>query len=127
MKKFILTLFLIISNLFSFDSNIQGSYAIGIFHENGTGENIQHKKITQDDYNGICFSKIVIFGNISNNSKIEVKIENSLGYIQNQIPIYNKNKIKIGTEITFIHYNVDKGYFEIKIDNKLYDSKVFIK
>lgn len=57
MKKFILTLFLIISNLFSFDSNIQGSYAIGIFHENGTGENIQHKKITQDDYNGICFSK----------------------------------------------------------------------
>ncbi|CAM3428467.1 hypothetical protein [Arcobacter aquimarinus] len=127
MKKFILTLFLIISNLFSFDSNIQGSYAIGIFHENGTGENIQHKKITQDDYNGICFSKIVIFGNISNNSKIEVKIGNSLGYIQNQIPIYNKNKIKIGTEITFIHYNVDKGYFEIKIDNKLYDSKVFIK
>lgn len=85
------------------------------------------KKITQDDYNGICFSKIVIFGNISNNSKIEVKIGNSLGYIQNQIPIYNKNKIKIGTEITFIHYNVDKGYFEIKIDNKLYDSKVFIK
>lgn len=127
MKKFILTLFLTISNLFSFDSNIQGSYAIGVFHENGTGENIQHKKITQDDYNGTCFSKIVIFGNISNNSKIEVKIGNSLGYIQNQIPIYNKNKIKIGTEITFIHYNVDKGYFEIKIDNKLYDSKVFIK
>lgn len=127
MKKFILTLFLTISNLFSFDSNIQGSYAIGVFHENGTGENIQHKKITQDDYNGTCFSKIVIFGNISNNSKIEVKIGNSLGYIQNQIPIYNKNKIKIGTEITFIHYNVEKGYFEIKIDNKLYDSKVFIK
>jgi len=127
MKKFILTLFLTISNLFSFDSNIQGSYAIGVFHENGTGENIQHKKITQDDYNGTCFSKIVIFGNISNNSKIEVKIGNSLGYIQNQIPIYNKNKIKIGIEITFIHYNVDKGYFEIKIDNKLYDSKVFIK
>ncbi|RXJ85750.1 hypothetical protein [Arcobacter cloacae] len=127
MKKFILTLFLTISNLFSFDSNIQGSYAIGVFHENGTGENIQHKKITQDDYNGTCFSKIVIFGDISNNSKIEVKIGNSLGYIQNQIPIYNKNKIKIGTEITFIHYNVDKGYFEIKIDNKLYDSKVFIK
>lgn len=127
MKKFILTLFLTISNLFSFDSNIQDSYAIGVFHENGTGENIQHKKITQDDYNGTCFSKIVIFGNISNNSKIEVKIGNSLGYIQNQIPIYNKNKIKIGTEITFIHYNVDKGYFEIKIDNKLYDSKVFIK
>ncbi|CAM3878768.1 hypothetical protein [Arcobacter cloacae] len=127
MKKFILTLFLTISNLFSFDSNIQGSYAIGVFHENGAGENIQHKKITQDDYNGTCFSKIVIFGNISNNSKIEVKIGNSLGYIQNQIPIYNKNKIKIGTEITFIHYNVDKGYFEIKIDNKLYDSKVFIK
>ena len=30
------------------------------FHENGTGENIQHKKNYQDDYNGICFSKIVI-------------------------------------------------------------------
>jgi hypothetical protein len=127
MKKIILTLFLTISYLFSFNSNIQSSYAIGIFHENGEGENIQHKKISDNDYNGTCFSKIIIFGEFSSNSKIEVKIGNSLGYMQNQIPIYNKNKIKIATEITFIHYNLDKGYFEIKIDNKLYDTKVFIK
>ena len=126
MKKTIYLLLINTFTLFAFDSKIQASYAIGIFNENGNGENIQHKKITSNDYNGICYSKIVIFGNFKN-SKVEVKIGNSLGYIQNQIPIYNKNKIKIGTEITFIHYNVDKGYFEIKIDNKLYDSKVFIK
>ena len=36
-------------------------------------------------------------------------------------------KIKIGEELTFKHFNVKKGYFEVKIDNKIYDSKVFIK
>ena len=30
-------------------------------------------------------------------------------------------------EITFKHYTVEKGYFEVRINNKLYDTKVFIK
>ena len=46
--------------LFAANSDIQASYAVAVFHENGTGENIQHKKITDQDYNGICFSKIVV-------------------------------------------------------------------
>lgn len=114
------------TSLFAFDSKIQASYAIAIFDENKNGENIQHKKMTINDYNGICYSKIVIFGDYFN-SKIEVKIGDSLGYFENSISIYNNRKIKIGEELTFKHNNVQKGYFEVKIDDKVYDSKVFIK
>lgn len=124
MKK--LFTLILLSKIALFCSDIQASYAIGIFHENGTGENIQHKKFTDGNYDGICFSKIVIFGNLNNN-KIDVKIGNSLGYLQNTTPIYNQYKIKIGEEITFKHFNIINGYFQIYIDNKLYDSKVFIK
>lgn len=124
MKK--LLILLLLSSLTSFCSDIQASYAIGIFHENGTGENIQHKKTTDENYDGICFSKIVIFGYQSNNN-INVKIGNSIGHFQNSIPIYNQNKIKIGEELTFKHFNITNGYFQIFIDNKLYDSKVFVK
>jgi hypothetical protein len=126
MKKTIYLLLINTFTLFAFDSKIQASYAIGIFNENGNGENIQHKKITSNDYNGICYSKIVIFGNFKN-SKVEVKIGNSLGYYENSISVYNNQKIKIGEELIFKHYNIQKGYFEIKIDDKLYDTKVFVK
>jgi hypothetical protein len=125
MKKFILLLFLMKINLFA--SDIQAAYAIGIFHENGLGENIQHKRVTEQDYNGICFSKIVIFGNYSLHSRIDVKVGDSLGYYVSKIPIYNNYKIKIGDELTFKHNNISKGYFEVKIDGKLYDTKVLIK
>jgi hypothetical protein len=125
MKKFILLIFIINLNLFA--SDIQAAYAIGIFHENGMGENIQHKRITEQDYNKTCFSKIVIFGNYSLQSKIEVKVGDSLGYFVSKIPIYNKYKIKIGDELTFKHNNITKGYFEVRIDGKLYDTKVLIK
>jgi hypothetical protein len=125
MNKFIYLLIFTTITLFGFGSNIQASYAIGIFDEKGNGENIQHKRITDNNYNGTCFSKIVIFGN-SSNSNIQVKIGNSLGYFVKSISIYN-NKIKIGEEITFKHYNIEKGYFEVKINNKLYDTKVFVK
>ena len=30
-------------------------------------------------------------------------------------------------ELTFKHQNVTQGYFEVKVNNKLYDSKVFVK
>jgi hypothetical protein len=126
MNKFIYLLIFTTITLFGFGSNIQASYAIGIFDEKGNGENIQHKRITDNNYNGTCFSKIVILGN-SSNSNIQVKIGNSLGYFVKSISIYNNNKIKIGEEITFKHYNIEKGYFEVKINNKLYDTKVFVK
>lgn len=129
MIKYIYLFLITTITLFGIDSTIQASYAVGIFDEKGNGENIQHKKITQNDYNGTCYSKIVIFGNsnILNNSNIQVKIGNSIGYFEKSISIYNKYKIKIGEEITFKHYNIQKGYFEVKIDNKLYDTKVFIR
>ena len=38
MKKLILILAIITLNLFSMPNDIQASYAIGVFHENGTGE-----------------------------------------------------------------------------------------
>ena len=125
MRKYIYIL-LLCTPLFSFESKIQSAYAIGIFDENGKGENIQHKKITQNDYSNICFSKIVVFGEYYN-SKIEVRIGDSFGYFQNSISIYNNKKIKIGEELTFKHFNISKGYFEVKINDKIYDTKVFIK
>lgn len=112
--------------LFATNSEIQASYSVGVFHEKGSGENVQHKKITDQDYNGVCFSKIVVFGEIRN-KKIEVKIGKSLGYFESSIPIYNNQKIYIAEELTFKHYNVSKGYFEVKIDDKIYDTKVFVK
>ena len=98
-----------------------------IYDENGKGENVQHTKITQNNYNGICYTKIAIFGNINNNSRIEVIIGNSIGNFENKIPLTNDKNIVIGYEYTFKHYTVEKGHIEVKIDNKLYDSKVFVK
>jgi len=126
MKKIISFLIFTSIHMFAFDSKIQASYAIGIFDEYGNGENIQHKKITLEDYNGIAYSKIVIFGTFFN-SNIQVKIGDSKGHFVKSISIYNNRKIKIGEELTFKHLNIKKGYFEVKIDGKLYDSKVFVK
>ena len=126
MKKFILILFIATSNLFSMPSDIQASYAIGVFHENGMGEKVQNKKITEDNYEGTCFSKIVVLGKIQDNN-IQVRIGDSLGYMENTTNVYNIQNIKIGTEITFRHYNISNGYFEVKIDGRIYDYKVFVK
>jgi hypothetical protein len=106
--------------------DIESSFATGIFHENGMGEKIQHKRVTDEDYQGTCYSKIAVLGKIQHKN-IQVKIGDSLGYFENIIPIYNIKNIKIGEEITFKHYNVSSGYFEVKIDGKIYDYKVFVK
>jgi len=119
-------LVLTLTNLNAYSSQIKTAHAIAIFHENGNGENIQHLRKTKDDYNGTCFSKIVVFGRL-NNIMPDVKIGNSKGNFIKSIPIYNKQKIKIAQEMTFKHYKVTKGYMEVRVNNKLYDSKVFIK
>ena len=126
MKKIILILITFVITLFAYNSKIEAAYAIGIFDEKGDGENIQHKRITNKDYNNICYSRIVVFGNIPH-ARVQVKIGNSLGHFEKSIFVYNKHKIKIAEEITFKHYTVEKGYFEVRINNKLYDTKVFIK
>lgn len=116
----------ILTNLNAYSIQIKAAHAIGIFHENGNGENVQHVRETKDDYNGVCFTKIVVFGKL-NNLIPEVKIGSSIGSFVKELPIYNKQKIKIAKEITFKHYSVTKGYIEVRINKKLYDTKVFVK
>jgi hypothetical protein len=124
--KYLILILIITTSLFSKNVKIDKAVAVGIFDENGNGENIQHLRETKNDYNGLCYSKIVVIGSYQN-QKIEVKIGNSLGYKIDSKPIYNNKKIKIGTEITFKHFNITKGYFEVRISNKLFDTKVFVK
>lgn len=125
MSRLILIFFFLFS--FSYSNDIYKAFAVAIYDENNHGENVQHTKITQNNYNGICYTKIAIFGNINNNSRIEVIIGNSIGNFENKIPLTNDKNIVIGYEYTFKHYTVEKGHIEVKIDNKLYDSKVFVK
>ncbi|MCT7910894.1 hypothetical protein N5912_03565 [Arcobacter lacus] len=126
-KLFFFLLFLTIS-LWAVNLEIQKAFAVGIFHENETGENVQHTTTTTQDYNGTCYTKIVILGDYNKNTNVQVKIGDSIGVYQSYIPIYNKLTKKIfAYELTFKHQNVSKGYFEVKVNNKLYDSKVFVK
>lgn len=126
MKKIYLLLILLSINVFAYSSNIQGAYAIAVFDKNGNGENVQHKMKTDKDYNGTCFSKIVVFGFL-NNKTPQVKIGNSIGQFIKSTPVYGQRNLKIGEELTYKHFGIEKGYFEIRIDNKLYDTKVFVK
>ena len=89
MKKILSILLLLSINSLAFEEKVQAAYAIGIFDKQGEGENIQHKRITQNDYNDICFSKIVVFGNTSN-SNIEVKIGNSPDFRKSTTNTHNK-------------------------------------
>lgn len=125
MARLIFLFFLLLS--FSYSNNIYKAFAVAIYDENGKGENIQYAKITQNNYSDICYTKIAIFGKINNNSRIEVNIGNSIGNFENKVPLINDKNIVIGYEYSFKHYTVEKGYIEIRIDNKLYDSKVFVK
>ena len=115
MSRLILIFFFLFS--FSYSNDIYKAFAVAIYDENNHGENIQHSKITQNDYNG----------KVSNNSKIDINIGTSLGNLENKIPLTNNKDIVIGYEYTFKHYTVDKGYIEVRVDNKLYDSKVYVK
>ncbi|PHO10544.1 MULTISPECIES: hypothetical protein [Malaciobacter] len=113
-------------NLYASSTNIKNAHAIGIFDENGNGENIQHTRKTKADYNGTCFTKVVVIGEFYH-TKPEVYIGNSRGYFQKSKSIYNKRKVKIGEVLTYQHFNVSSGYINVKIDNKTYDFKVFVK
>lgn len=68
MKKLIFILLFITLNLFALSNEVKEAFAIGVFHSNGEGENVQHKKITNGDYNGDCFSKIAVLGGKLNDS-----------------------------------------------------------
>lgn len=125
--KHILILFLLLNlSLFAYSSKVTAAYAIGVFDTQGNGENIQHVRKTKNDYNGTCYSKIVVFGKLLGQTP-KVKIGNSKGHYMKSIPIYNRNKIKIAQEITYKHYNLKSGYFEVRVGQKLFDTKVFVK
>lgn len=94
-KKIFITLSLLLTTIIqvkAYPTKIKAAYAIGIFHNNGNGENIQHKIETKDNYNGTCYSKIVVFSNAGNFIS-NVKIGNSIGTLIKSTPIYNKLKV----------------------------------
>lgn len=128
MKKLITLLFLINLNLFALPADdIKEAFAVGVFHSSGSGEKVQNKKTTEDNYTGTCFSKIAILGKLGNNKNIKVRIGDSIGSFQTKSPIYNAKNILIGYELTFIHDSVTSGILEVSIDGRIYDSKVFVK
>ncbi len=126
MKKIILLSILLISTLFAYKTDVKGIYAVGIFDSSGKGENVQHLRKTKADYNGTCYTKIFVYGNIFK-QKPKVKIGNSIGVYQNSKPIYSSRKIKIGEELLYKHENVSKGLIRVSFKNKVFDSKVYVK
>lgn len=124
MKNIALVL-LLLTNSFAFETKIYQAFAIGVFHKNGKGENIQHKKITEEDYNGEVYSKIAVIGKL-NSTIPKVKIGNSIGTLIDRKPIFKDNRL-LGEELSFKQYTVKKGYFTVRIKNRLYDTKVFVK
>ncbi len=123
MKKIFILLFLTFHSLYA--QTIK-AYAIGIFDKNGNGENIQNKRTSTHNYNNTCFSKVAIFSKTKSITP-KVNIGSSIGHFIKREPIYNKQGIKIGEELLYKHYNITKGYFEVRVNNRLVDSKVFIK
>ena len=126
MKKIFILFFIALTSLYSYKSNIQGIYAVGIFDASGRGENIQHVRKTKNDYNGTCYTKVFLYGNAFN-VKPEVSIGNSLGHYVNSKPIYDKRNIKIGEELTYKHFNVQNGLLRVSLRNRVFDSKVYVK
>jgi len=126
MKKIILLSIFLLTTLFAYKNQVQAIYAVGVFDSKGRGENIQHLKKTKADYNGLCYTKIFVYGT-SLKIKPTVKIGNSIGHFQSSLPIYDKRKIKIGEEMLYKHYNVSKGLIKINYRNRLFDSKVYVK
>ena len=53
-------IFLFFITIFFLLNTIYKAFAVAIYDENGKGENVQHIKITQNNYNGICYTKIAI-------------------------------------------------------------------
>lgn len=123
--KILILLFLLISSSFSAKSKIINAYAVSIYDKHLNEENVQTKRITEKDYDGLTYTKIYMFGNLYH-EKLRVVIGNSVGYLSKSRNI-TKNKKLIGKELTYKHYSVTKGYLKISTKKKIYDQKVFVK
>ncbi|AYJ79417.1 hypothetical protein AN286_04405 [Aliarcobacter cryaerophilus ATCC 43158] len=124
MKKL---LFIFFSFIFLNANDIQKAFLVAIYDENRV-ENVQHKIKTDFQYKGEVFFKVAIIGNYNKDVNVITKINKSNGKLINKEALYNSLTKKIyGYELTFRHLDVEKGYFEVFIDGKLYDTKVFVK
>lgn len=124
MIKLIL-IFGLILNFSYANSKVYTAYSLAIYNSKGEKELIKNKAKTKEDYQGVCISEV--FVNFTKNTPyIEVKIGNSIGHKISSKAVY-KNNIKVGEIIKFKHYGVNKGYLSIKVNNKIYDQKTFIK
>ena len=124
MKKL---LFIFFSFTFLNANDIQKAFLVAVYDENRV-ENVQHKIKTDFQYRGEVFFKVAIIGNYNKNVNVITKINSSKGKLINTETLYNNLTKKIyGYELTFRHLDVQKGYFEVFIDGKLYDTKVFVK
>ncbi|PRM98109.1 hypothetical protein [Aliarcobacter cryaerophilus] len=126
MKK-LLFIFFSFSFIFLNANDIQKAFLVAVYDENRV-ENVQHKIKTDFQYRGEVFFKVAVIGNYNKNVNVITKINNSNGKLINTQELYNNLTKKIyGYELTFRHLDVEKGYFEVFIDGKLYDTKVFVK
>lgn len=126
MKK-LLFIFFSFSFIFLNANDIQKAFLVAVYDENRV-ENVQHKIKTDFQYKGEVFFKVAIIGNYNKNVNVITKINNSNGKLINKEALYNSLTKKVyGYELTFRHLDVEKGYFEVFIDGKLYDTKVFVK
>lgn len=126
MKK-LLFIFFSFSFIFLNANDIQKAFLVAVYDQNRV-ENVQHKIKTDFQYRGEVFFKVAIIGNYNKNVNVLTKINNSNGKLINTQELYNNLTKKIyGYELTFRHLDVEKGYFEVFIDGKLYDTKVFVK
>ena len=124
MKKL---LFIFFSFTFLNASDIQKAFLVAVYDKNRV-ENVQLQIKTDFQYRGEVFFKVAIIGNYNKNVNVTTKINNSNGKLINTETLYNNLTKKIfGYELTFKHLDVQKGYFEVFIDGKLYDTKVFVK
>lgn len=125
MKLFIGLIFSFVS-LFAYQTKLINGYAVSIYDEKMIEENIQSKRNTKKDYNGICYTKVYIFGKILHQGHTKVKIGNAIGHKIKE-EVIHKNRLIIGKMITFKHYGVSKGYLEVYFNDKLLDSKTLIQ
>lgn len=124
MKVLFLTLFLLSQGI-SYTTKILNGYAVSIYDEQKVEENIQSKRKTSKDYNGICYTKVYIFGKILNGN-VKVMIGKSIGHKITQRAIH-KNRLLVGKEVIFKHYGVSKGYFKVYFNDDLLDTKTYVK
>lgn len=126
MKKILFCFGIFTLSAYAYTSKIINGYAVSIYDEKMVEENIQAKRKSKKDYQGICYTKVYIFGKVLNNGNTKVMIGNSIGHKIKENPIH-KNRLIIGKEIIFKHYTVSKGYLKLYFDGKLLDTKTYIK